>query len=97
MIIFWDIYVGIYFIHWKNNKDFEELEDHHHYTDELIAMNILKLLNLMVAMFKLVGCCRVFVGFASLIMMIRTVLYDLTDFIILFFGLVIWFALLQNS
>lgn len=52
----------------------------HYYTNEVILMNILKVFVIFVSFLKVMSFCRVFEGFASLIMLLGTVVGDLFYF-----------------
>ena len=59
-------------------------------------MSILKVFVIGVSFIKITSFCRVFEGFSSLLMLLRTVLGDLFYFNSFFFMLIMLFALLQQ-
>ena len=66
------------------------------FTDNIILINMLKVFIIFLNFLKIISYCRVFEGFASLIMLLQIVMSDLKYFQIFFFLLIILFTLLQR-
>ena len=67
-----------------------------YYTNDIVLMNILKVFVIFVSFLKIMSFCRVFEGFASLIMLLGTVIGDLFYFQTFFVILIMLFTLLQQ-
>jgi hypothetical protein len=94
LIVVWFIF---YFLRMRQGyiKDMiVDLKDE--YTDSIILMNILKVIVILLSFLKIISFCRVFEGFASLIMLLKVVLSDLKYFQSFFFLLIALFTLLQQ-
>jgi len=61
----------------------------------MILMNMLKVFVISVSFIKIMSYCRAFEGFASLIMLLTTVIGDLKYFQTFFLLLIVFFSLLQ--
>lgn len=66
------------------------------YTNEIILMNMLKVFVICFSFLKIISFCRVFEGFASLIMLLTTVMGDLLYFQTFFFALITFFTVIQQ-
>jgi hypothetical protein len=94
LIIVWYSY---FILKWSEGFKHEIIRDiKDQYTDDLILMNIVKVFVISVSFLKIMSFCRVFEGFASLIMLLGTVMGDLKYFQTFFFALITFFTVLQH-
>ena len=68
-----------------------------HATNGMVFNNLCKVIIITLSFIKIVNFLKVFEGFASLITMISTVVFDLKYFITFYFLLIVLFTTLQKS